>query len=254
MYAEERQNVIVSEVSASGRCSVVELAGRFGVSAETVRRDLLVLERAGLLRRVHGGAVASGAQVITERPVPDRAVEHAEQKQAIAECALTLMPDAGSVLLDAGTTTSRVAAALPASARLTLVTHSLPIAGLLAEHPGCELHLLPGRVRPTTQAAVGADTVAALSRLRVDIALIATNALSLEHGLSTPDHEEAAVKRALVAAARRVVVLVDSSKLDEESTVRFADLADIDTVITDGGAPDAHRARLEAAGIEVLVA
>ncbi|QWC85972.1 DeoR/GlpR family DNA-binding transcription regulator [Nocardioidaceae bacterium] len=254
MYAEERQSAIVEEVASAGRCAVVDLASRFGVSAETVRRDLLMLERGGHLRRVHGGAVGSGTPLVTERPVPVRTEERAAQKQAIADRAVDLLPAAGSVLVDAGTTTARFAATVPATARLTIITHALPVAATLGEHAGCELRLLPGRVRSTTQAAVGADTVEALSRLRVDLALVATNALGLEQGLTTPDHDEAATKRALVRAARKVVVLADSTKLEQESTVRFADLADVDTLVTDAGISDALVERLEQAGVEVLVA
>ncbi|MGZ4536963.1 MAG: DeoR/GlpR family DNA-binding transcription regulator, partial [Nocardioidaceae bacterium] len=116
------------------------------------------------------------------------------------------------------------------------------------------LHLLPGRVRTTTQAAVGEDTVAALQLLRTDVAFVGTNGLSLGHGLSTPDHSEAAAKRAMVACAQRVVVLADSSKVGREHTVRFADLKDVDVVVTDGGISDRDANALRRNDIEVVVA
>jgi len=255
MYAEERQLAIAQLVGERGRVSVAEIAERFDVTTETVRRDLSALERMGLVRRVHGGAVPVSTMAAFEARVSERDRANTAQKHRIAHAALGLLPAAGAtVLVDAGTTTSRFAAALPHDHQLTVVTHSVPVAGQLAGSPQIELHLLPGRVRRHTQAAVGAETVTALARLRADVCFLATNGISRAHGLSTPDHEEAAVKRAMVAAARRVVCLADSSKLGVESTLRFADLSDLDVLVTDGDIDDDVAKELTAAGVEVVVA
>ena len=112
----------------------------------------------------------------------------------------------------------------------------------------------PAGCEPTTQAAVGADTVAALGQLRADVAFLGTNGLSVDHGLSTPDREEAATKRAMVASARRVVCLVDSSKIGAEAPLRFAALSDIDVVVTDDGISADDRRALVRAGVRVVVA
>ena len=117
-----------------------------------------------------------------------------------------------------------------------------------------ELRLLPGRVRETTLAAVGADTVAALDEIRADLAFLGTNGITAGHGLSTPDADEAAAKRAMVHAAGKVVVLADSSKVGIETTIRFATLAEVDVLITDSGIEDDDRDRLEDAGVEVRIA
>ena len=165
-----------------------------------------------------------------------------------------LPPTNSTIIIDAGSTTARLAGVLPRDIRLTVVTHAVPVAARLAGLPHIELHLLPGRVRPTTHAAVGTDTVAALHDLRADVSFLATNGLSVEFGLTTPDRDEAATKRAIAGAARRTVVLADSSKIGVETAQRFASLGDIDVLITDAGIdPDAHRA-LEKAGLEVVVA
>jgi DeoR family transcriptional regulator, fructose operon transcriptional repressor len=231
------------------------LAAEYAVTTETVRRDLSVLERAGVLRRVHGGAVPAAALTALESKVGDRDLAHADEKDRIAKKAVTLLPSSGgSVLLDAGTTTARLAMMFPRDLQLTVVTNAVPIAARLAGSPSVNLHLLPGRVRSTTHAAVGEDTVEALSRLRADVAFIGTNGLSADHGLSTPDHTEAAAKRAIVASAHRVVVLVDSSKIGREHTVRFAELADVDVVVTDSGADPADLDELRRHGLEVVVA
>lgn len=255
MYAEERRQAMADLITQRGRLSVNELADAYAVTTETVRRDLSALEQAGLVRRLHGGAVPAKALARLETEVTDRDLAQAEQKDRIAQAALGLLPTSGgSVLLDAGTTTSRVAEHLPADVTVTVITNAVPIAARLATHPGADLHLLPGRVRRTTQAAVGEDTVAALARLRTEVAFIGTNGISLDHGLSTPDHSEAAAKRAMVAVGRRVVVLADSTKIGAEHTVRFAELSDIDVLVTDSGIAETDRKSFEELGIEVVVA
>src|SRR6478609_8685679 len=255
MYAEERQQAMAQLVTERGRVSVNEIADQFDVTTETVRRDLSVLERIGLLRRVHGGAVPATALAVMEAGLGERDQANTSEKERIARAALDQLPAAnGTVLLDAGSTTSRLASLLPRDLRLTVVTHAVPVAARLAGSAQVDLHLLPGRVRPTTQAAVGADTVAALGQLRADVAFLGTNGLTVDHGLSTPDREEAATKRAMVASARRVVCLVDSSKLGVEASVRFAALSEIDVVVTDDGIATADRRAIERAGVEVVVA
>lgn len=255
MYAEERQQAIGDLVAQRGRLSVAELAEQFAVTTETVRRDLSLLERSGLVRRVHGGAIPAGTLSMPEVEVSERDLSHAEEKNKIAAAALPLLPPSGgSVLLDAGTTTARLAELLPRDIHLTVFTNGVPVAGRLAGLGNVELHLLPGRVRSTTQAAVGEATVAALEFLRPSVAFLGTNGLSLTHGLSTPDWSEAAAKRAMVACAHQVVVLVDSSKFGQESTVRFAGLDEVDVVVTDPGISEADHQALVEADIEVVVA
>lgn len=255
MYAEERQQAIARLVTEQGRVSVIELSEEYAVTTETVRRDLSLLERVGLVRRVHGGAVPADSLAAIEAAVGERDSAHAGQKDQIARAALALLPKSGStVLLDAGTTTARLASVLPRDHRLVVVTHAVPVASRLAGLAHIELHLLPGRVRDTTQAAVGAETVEALGRIRADVAFLGTNAVNTTHGLSTPDREEAAVKRAMVTAARRVVALADASKFDQEAPIRFADLSEIDVLVTDGGLPRAAQRSYAAAGPEVVVA
>jgi DeoR family fructose operon transcriptional repressor len=255
VYAAERHQVIAGLVSQRGRVSVADVAGDFGVTTETVRRDLAQLERAGLLRRVHGGAVPVTALTVVEPGVAERDGTRADAKDRIARAAVALLPgEHGSVLLDAGTTTGRLAALLPLDRRLVVVTNSVPVAARVTGAGSLRLHLLGGRVRTTTRAAVGDETVAALRELRVDTAFIGTNALTVDRGLSTPDPEEAAVKRAMVAAGRQVVVLADSSKVGSEHLIRFAEVGDLDVLVTDDGLDAADAAALEVRGVEVVVA
>ncbi len=254
MYAEERQQAIAALVARSARLSVSDLAGKFAVTTETIRRDLSTLERSGLVRRVHGGVVASQALSVLEVAVSDRDRSSAAEKDRIAQAALDLVPENGSVILDAGTTTARLAGMLPSDRRLEVTTHAVPIAARLVGNPAVVLHLLPGRVRATTQAAVGEDTVAALEPLLADVVFLGTNGISAAHGLSTPDHSEAAVKRAIVAAGRQVVLLADSDKLGQEHLVRFARLDQVDVLVTDDRATPEAVEPLTDAGIKVVLA
>ncbi len=255
MYAEERQQSMVQLIGRRGRLSVAQLSEEFEVTTETVRRDLSALDRMGLVRRVHGGAVPAGSLTVIESGINERDQANTPAKEAIAAAVVALLPPADSVVvIDAGSTTARLAAALPRDHRLKVITHAVPVAARLAGLPHIELHLLPGKVRPTTHAAVGADTVAALDDVRVDVAFVATNGISIGYGLTTPDRDEAAVKRAIIACARRTIVLADSTKIGVETAVRFAALSDLDTLVTDGDIDRTDRRELEKAGLEVVVA
>ncbi|MGO4613165.1 DeoR/GlpR family DNA-binding transcription regulator [Nocardia sp. 2YAB30] len=255
MYAEERQQAIATLVGQRGRVSVTDLSEQYGVTTETVRRDLAALDRMGLIRRVHGGAVPAATLTAIELGTGEREHSHAAEKDRIAKAALEFLPPTGgSVLFDAGTTTARVAALLPTDRELVAVTNSVPIAARLSGHAAVRLHLLGGRVRGVTQAAVGPETQRMLGELRIDVAFIGTNALTAGHGLSTPDIDEAAVKRVMVASAHRVVVVADSSKVGREDLVRFAAVEDIDALVTDTDLVPSVRNELTEYGVEVVTA
>ena len=255
MYAEERQHAIATLVTERGRLAVTAVAEEFGVTTETVRRDLSILERAGMVRRVHGGAVPAGALTLVETGLGERHGTRTEAKRAIAAAAVALLPAAdGSVLLDGGSTTAALAELLPSDRRLYVATNSVPIAARLSASPAVTLHVLGGRVRGITQTAVGDATVRALRDLRLDVVFLGTNGISPSHGFSTPDEAEAATKRAMVRAGQRVIVLADSSKLGREHLMRFAAVEDVDVLVTDDGADPGVVAELEMTGIEVLIA
>ncbi len=253
MYAEERLQAIVERARQHGRVEVVALATELQVTPETIRRDLTSLERQGLLRRVHGGAIPV-TRLGFEPAVSQRAERLTEEKDRIAKAALAELPSEGAILLDAGTTTARIAEALPQDRELTVVTNSIPIALTLSVRPNLQLLVTGGRIRSRTLAGVGDWTVSALSRVRVDVAFLGANGISPEFGLTTPDQSEAAAKRAMIAAARRSVVVADHTKLGEDYFARFADLDEIDTVITDSGADEELVSLLEAKGPTVVLA
>jgi DeoR family fructose operon transcriptional repressor len=252
MYAPERHQQILDTARSRGRVEVAGLARELSVTPETVRRDLTALERRGVLRRVHGGAIAVERLGI-ERHVADRVGSAAAEKERIARTALDELPDGGSVIVDAGTTTVRFAELLPDDRELTVVTHSLAVANALVGRPTITLHLLGGLVRARTLAAVGEWTRTQVSEVFADVAFMGTNGISAERGLTTPDIAEARVKQALMAASRRTVVLADHSKFGREDFARVAPLSEVDTVVTDS-AVDADLADdVERSGPRVVI-
>ncbi len=255
MYAAERRASLTTMLSRDGRVSVIDAAEELGVSGETIRRDLAVLERHGHARRVHGGAVARATVEAAELALADRESRRSPEKLRIAAAAAEHLPPAGgSVVLDAGTSTAALLEHLPADRELSVITHGTVIAAMLSRLPQIDLLVVGGRVRATTAAAVGAVTVGTYEQLRADVAFIGANGVSIERGFTTPDFDEAAVKRAAARAARHSIVLADSSKIDTDYVVTFAHAGAIDMLITDDGATREQVARLADAGLEVVIA
>lgn len=258
MYAEERRRQIASQTAVEGRVNVTELARRFDVTAETIRRDLAVLDKEGIVHRVHGGAVATQSFQTTELSLDARLRSAPTAKSAIARAALEFLPEPpGGMFLDAGTTVTALADLISDSGQAnqwSIVTNSLPIALNLTNKGLSEIQLLGGSVRAITQAVVGDTALRTLALMRADVAFIGTNALTLDHGLSTADAQEAAIKSAMVTNARRVVVLCDSSKIGNDYLVSFASIDDIDVVITDATAPESFVRALREHNVQVVLA
>ncbi|GAA2408895.1 DeoR/GlpR family DNA-binding transcription regulator [Actinomadura vinacea] len=251
MYAEERQQAILARARADGRVDVVALSEEFAVTTETIRRDLTVLERAGTLRRVHGGAIPV-ERLGFEPALAARDAVLTEEKERIAKAALAELPDEGSVIIDAGTTTARLVQLLPGDRELTVIVNSPPHATALAARANLTVIMLGGRVRARTLATVDDWVLRPLADLWVDVAFMATNGCSAAHGLTTSDQAEAAVKRAMIASSRRRVLLTDRTKIGNDNLVRFAALSEIDVLITDTGLDTEVAAELAAAGPEVV--
>jgi DeoR family fructose operon transcriptional repressor len=251
MYAEERQQEIIKIARKNGRVDVMALADDLNVTAETIRRDLTALERAGVLRRVHGGAIPV-ERIGFEPGVAARDAVMTVEKERIAKAALAELPQEGAIILDAGTTTARLAQALPTDRELTVVVNSPVLATILGPRPNITVLLLGGRLRGRTLAAVDDWALRPLADLYVDVAFMGTNGCSAERGLTTPDQAEAAVKRAMIAAARRVVVLADHTKVGNDNLARFGSISDVDVLITDSGLDAELATELEEAGVRVV--
>lgn len=251
MYAPERQQRILEVARAQGRVEVLALSADLGVTTETVRRDLTALERRGAVRRVHGGALPV-ERLEVEPPLATRTSRNAEAKRRIAARALDEVPTEGTILLDGGTTTRALAELLPDRPGLTVVTNSIDTAAVLQSHEHTDLYVLGGRVRGRTGATVGDWLVSALADVCVDVALIGANGYSPSRGMTTPDQAEAVAKRTMVRAARRTVVLADSTKAGDDHFHRFADTESIDLLVTDTDLDDDTAAELTAEGMAVV--
>jgi DeoR family fructose operon transcriptional repressor len=228
------------------------MAAQLGVSTETIRKDMVVLERAGLLRRVHGGAVPIGR--LSYEPAVANRNESREEKLRIAKAALEHVPALGSVLIDAGSTTASLVELFPVDRELTVYTNTLTAALALLDRPNLTVISLGGRIRKVTAAEVGEWTARALREVNVDVAFLGANGVSALRGLTTPDPAEAGVKRLMLQAAVRRVLLADSTKLGAVSMCQFGDLQDIDLMITDSGVSESQLEELRAAGLTVQVA
>lgn len=245
MLAEERRQAVADLVRARGAVRLVELAEELGVSEMTARRDVAELAGRGLLDRVHGGAMALRAPSTEEPGFAAKSGLHVAAKTAVAREAAALVPPGSSVAVSAGTTTHLAAGLLREVPGLTVVTNSLPVADLLAGGSstgggGAEVLLVGGRPTPS-RALVGPVAVRALEAVNVDVLLLGAHGVDPARGLTTPTLEEAETDRALARAARRVVVLADSSKWRVVGLAAALPLEDVDVLVTDDGLPPAAR-------------
>jgi DeoR/GlpR family transcriptional regulator of sugar metabolism len=255
VFARERQDHIALLVEESGRVRVRDLAIRFGVSTVTIRKDLVVLESEGRLVRTHGGAL------VAERRGPEPAFDLRErlqqvEKARIGASAAALVHDGESIVMDASTTALAVARRLRARggwSQLTVITNGLRIASELAGSPGITVLMLGGRVRWEALSVVGQLGDGLFDRINVQTAFVGAAGFAIEAGLSDATDEEAQIKRAMVAAARRVIAIVDHTKFERVAFATFCRTSDIDQVITDADAPSGMVDELRGRGIDVTL-
>jgi DeoR/GlpR family transcriptional regulator of sugar metabolism len=243
----ERRQAILTWLERDGKVVASELVGALGVSEDTVRRDLRELAAHGLVQRVHGGALPPAPPAAT---FAQRLAIAPEAKAHLAEAALPLLDGAQVLLLDGGTTALELARRLPADRAMTVLTNSPPVAAELAAHPSAEVVLIGGRLLKVSQVTVGAPTVDALRQVRADVCVLGICSLHPELGVTALDHDEAHVKRAMVAASADVIALATADKLGTASPWLVAPLADLTHLVTDAG--DDLTAGYAAAGVGVV--
>jgi len=248
-YADQRKNHILDRLLGDGRVDATEVAESLGVTGETIRKDLIALERQGLLRRVHGGAVP--VQSLAFEPGVETRTEFTTEKTRIAQAALAHLPEEGSVLIDAGSTTAKLVEMFPGDRELTVYTNTIPLAMSLLTRPRLTVFTLGGRLRNKTFAEVGDWALRALAEINVDVAFLGTNGISMTRGLTTPDPAEAAVKRLMLDCAAKRVLLADHSKFGVVKGTKHGDVSDIDLLISDTGLADTECDQLRTAGIDV---
>ncbi|WP_329181750.1 MULTISPECIES: DeoR/GlpR family DNA-binding transcription regulator [unclassified Streptomyces] len=242
MRAEERQHRILTLARHQGQVEVTVVASDLKVAPETIRRDLGVLERRGLVRRTYGGAYpVEGAGFETN--MAQRLTLHVADKRRIAAEAVKLVGEAETVFVDEGYTPQLLAMLLPTDRPLTVVTASLSTAAAVADSADTTVLLLGGRVRARTLATVGSWATAMLAGFVIDLAFVGSNGISRELGLTTPDPVVADVKAKALEVSRRRVFMGHHSKFGASSFCRFAEVADFEAIVTDTGlsSAEAHR-------------
>lgn len=252
----QRRSQIADLVRGAGSARVDELAERFQVSEVTIRGDLVQLEKQGLLVRDRGGALApSPSRELTSLlAVEQRSHLQIAEKQRIARAAAQLVSPGDTILMDAGTTVVEMTPFLAPITPLTVVTNALNVALEISNKTSAHVILLGGNLSRESSSTLGSLAEHTLDELRVQKAFLGTQAFDLEHGFTDTTLEIAQVKRAMMRAARRVILLTDSSKLGKSGFIKVAPVTAVQTIICDEGLPDEARAALAKLGVEVIVA
>ncbi|GFZ97104.1 DeoR/GlpR family DNA-binding transcription regulator [Dyella caseinilytica] len=249
MLTSHRKQAILAALKRDGQVVAKTLSEVFGVSEDTIRRDLRELAVDGLLQRVHGGALPSSPAA---GDFVQRQQISTDAKSAIARKAATLIAPGQVVLFDGGTTCVELARHLPPSLQATVVTHSPSVAVALVDHPGIEVVLIGGRLFKHSIVTVGAAAIEAIGHIRADTYFMGVTGVHPTEGLSTGDLEEAYVKRALVARAAEVVVLASAEKLNAASPYVIAEATAATMLVVEGDTPEAVTDPFAALGIAIL--
>lgn len=253
MFAEERRKQIVKILEIKKRASVNELSEEFDVSRATIRRDLSELEKNGFLRRTHGGAILSGSSKL-EPSFEEKEDRFAGEKIAIGKKAAEIIKDGDTIYLDAGTTTRQIIEFLSSKKNLTIVTNALHIIKKIKEvNINCELVVVGGNFKWTTEAMVGPMAENFINDLRVDKAFIGANGFNNKDGATTPDPKEGKMKELALNIAAENFLIFDKSKWEEVYFYRFAEVSQIDFIITDDIDSD-KRNFLEDNNIKIIIA
>lgn len=232
MSDTSRQTTILTAARQNGKVRATTLSKDLGVAVQTIRRDLRDLCASGLLERVHGGAVLPlGTRNIDYH---DRRALNRDAKHRIAARTARMVPDSASLFLNIGTTTEAIARALRNHTGLKVVTNNLNVATTLIDTPDCDVIVAGGQLRPADGGLVGDLAALAIERFKVDLAIIGASAIDLSGDLLDFDAEEVRVSRAILAAARKTIVVADKSKFTRKAPVKICSLRDVDAFITDG--------------------
>lgn len=245
----QRHQAILELARTTQRVTVEELAPRFGVSVQTIRKDLNTLCEQRLLSRVHGGATLPSGVENLEYEARRRIA--AAEKEAIGRAAAALIPNDTSLFINIGTTTEAVSQALLDHSGLLIVTNNINVANRMRVYPRFEVVIAGGVVRPSDGGIVGEAAAGFFSQFKVDYAVIGASALDEDGTLLDYDYREVKVAQAIIANARHVILVADESKFSRSAPVRIARLEQIDTFVTDR-CPDEIRTHCAAAGVTLV--
>ncbi len=254
MLASERQDRILEMLRKHKAVEVSDLSGTFGVSEMTIRRDLLKLEQAGLLKRTFGGAVAASNFLALQLSFTEKEAVYAEEKGGIGLAAARLIKDGETIAFGAGTTTLQVARHIGAVEELTVVTNAINIAMQLANRPHIKLLVTGGSLRERSFALVGPFGEAMLGQIHINKLFLGTTGISVEHGVTTLDLLEASMYKAMMKAAGEVIVVADHSKFGSVTLAPMVEIGEVTRIVTDIGIPTEYLQELGERGVEVIVA
>lgn len=249
MLTTQRKKVILDALARDGQVLAAELSAQFGVSEDTIRRDLRELAAEGLLQRVHGGALPASPAIA---PFAQRETLEPEEKRRIARRAAQMIAPGQVAIVDGGTTSALLVSQLPPDLRATIVTHSPSVAVALAAHPSIDVILIGGRLYKHSIVSVGAAAMEGIARIHADLYFMGVTGVHPIAGLSTGDFEEAAIKRALAGRAGETVVLASQSKLRAASQFVIGELALAQTIVVERETDAALTEPIEAAGVTVV--
>lgn len=252
MNVRERHRVILDIITEKGAATVSELCEQFQVSDMTIRRDLSMLERSGLVRRIYGGAVSARSRSF-EPPFLTRAQESQTAKEAIGAYAATLVNEGDSIALDVGTTTLAMAQNLSRLRAITVLTASLPIVNVLVEYSDIQLILAGGILRREEQSMIGAVAEQTFQRFHVDKVFIGVAGVDLDAGLTEYNIDDARVKEHLIRSGQRRILLVDSGKLGRKKFASVAALSMIHEIVTDDGIDMDYQRAIQKMGIALHI-
>lgn len=230
MLTTERKALILDTLGKEGRVIAKEFSQKLNLSEDTIRRDLRELADEGLLQRVHGGALPASRALAD---LPTRRKVSVGDKSAIAKAAAAMVKKGQIVFLDGGTTTVAVARALPLDLQATVVTHSPDVAVALLDHPEIEIELIGGRIYKHSNVATGAVAMEGIAHIKADIYFMGVTGIHPDHGLTTGDREEAAIKRTISRQSAETIVLASSEKLGALSAYHVVDLNEVDGLIVE---------------------
>jgi len=250
----ERRQQISALVRERGSVQVAPLATRFGVSMQTIRKDLHYLEKRGVAERSYGGAISADAvNVVGEPPLETKRASHIDEKARIGALAASMVQPGDSIVLDSGTTTLQIAHHLPDDEDITVLTNDLDILCALARKERVRVVMLGGTLRRRNRAFYGAQTENALEDLHVDKLFLGVDGFDLERGITTHFEPEALLNRKMVKAARQVIAVTDKSKFGRVCLHRILTVAEIDDLITDADDADGMLAAAERAGFRLHI-
>ncbi len=243
---------MIEEVRQLGSVSVEALAEHFGVTLQTVRRDVRLLAEAGLLARFHGGVRVPGS---TTENIAYRQRQRLNEsaKAGIAKVVASAVPNGCSLIINIGTTTEAIARELMQHRGLRVITNNLNVAAILSDHPDCELIVAGGVVRPRDRGIIGEATVDFIHQFKVDIALIGISSIEADGTLRDFDYREVKVARAILEHSREVWLAADHSKFNRPAMVELARLDNLDRLYTDLQPPEPFPRLLAEAGVQCIV-